>query len=57
LVFSRLDETVLLVNVVERDRGRLCVPPADAPDGFRLWGVKSPAPRAEHRDVAAVSLY
>lgn len=57
LVFSRLDETVLLINVLERDRVRLCDPPADAPAGFRLMGVGSPTPRVEHRNVSAVSLY
>ncbi len=57
LVFSRLDETVLLVNVLERDNVRLCEPPADAPLGFRHMGVASPTPRAEHQNVASVSLY
>lgn len=57
LVFSRLDRTVLLLNVVERDLVRLCDPPADAPDGFRRMGVESPSPRVEHRKAPAVSLY
>lgn len=57
LVFSRLDDTVLLINVFERDCVRLCDPPADAPAGFRLTGVASPTPRAEHRNVSSVSLY
>lgn len=57
LVFSRLDETVLLLNVVERDGVRLCDPPTNAPAGFRLMGVESPTPRVEHRSVASVSLY
>ncbi len=57
LVFSRLDETVLLINVLERDCVRLCDPPANAPSGFGLMGVGSPTPRVEHREVASVSLY
>jgi len=57
LVFSRLDETILLLNVLERDKIKLCNPPADAPAGFELMGVASPTPRAAHRNVASVSLY
>jgi len=57
LVFSRLDETVLLINVVERDCVKLCEPPTDAPVGFRLMGIGAPTPRAEHRNTASVSLY
>ncbi len=57
LVFSRLDETVLLINVFERDCVRLCDPPTNAPTGFGLMGVGSPKPQVEHRDVASVSLY
>lgn len=57
LVFSRLDETVLLINVLERDCVRLCDPSANAPAGFRLSGVGAPTPRVEHRNVASASLY
>jgi len=57
LVFSRLDETLLLLNVVERDAVRLCEPPKGAPEGFRLMGVASPTPRTKHQTTAAVSLY
>jgi len=57
LVFTRLDETVLLINVLERDGVRLCEPPADAPAGFRLMGVESPTPRVEHFNAAPVALY
>lgn len=57
LVFSRLDQTLLLLNVVERDVVTLRDPPADAPAGFRLIGVESPSPRAQHRNTASVSLY
>ena len=57
LVFSRLDQTVLLLNVVERDDVQLCEPPTDAPAGFRLMGIESPSPRPEHGNVASISLY
>ncbi len=57
LVFSRLDETVLLLNVIERDGVRLSDPPADAPAGFEQMGVESPTPRIEQRQVASGSLY
>ncbi len=57
LVFSRLDETVLLINVIERDFVRLCEPPTNAPTGFRLMGVGSPAPCVEHCNHVSVSLY
>ncbi|NOX59527.1 MAG: long-chain fatty acid--CoA ligase [Planctomycetes bacterium] len=57
LVFSRLDETILLINVLERDHVQLCKPPADAPKEFRHMGVASPVPHVEYRNVSAVSLY
>lgn len=43
-VFSRLDETMLLVNVLERDEITLAAPPADAPDGFLRNGAGAPRP-------------
>lgn len=57
LVFSRLDQTMLLINVLERDWAKLIEPPANAPATFQLMGVKSPAPRVEHRNSARISLY
>ncbi len=57
LVFSRLDETVLLINVLERDCVKLCNPPTQAPMEFQLMGIGSVVPRDEHRNVASVSLY
>ncbi len=57
LVFSRLDETVLLINVCERDTGRLCEPPSGAPTAFRLLGVEAPRPRAALHNVAGAALY
>lgn len=57
LVFSRLDRTVLLINVLERDHVRLVPPPSDAPRGFRLIGVDSPAPAPASAQRAAIGLY
>jgi hypothetical protein len=57
LVFSRLDRTVLMVNVLERDEVRLVPPPGDAPRGFHLTGVESPAPVAAAGPGAAIGLY
>lgn len=57
LVFSRLDKTILLLNVLERDHVKLCEPPARSPAGFQHMGVESPSPRVEHPHVASVSLY
>ena len=57
LVFSRLDLSVLLINVLERDTVKLCPPPANAPLGYQMMGVETPTPRVEGRKIAEVSLY
>ena len=57
LVFSRLDSTVLLLNIVERDRVRICNPPLDAPPGFRLPGAAGPVPIRDHRARTGIGLY
>ncbi len=57
LVFTRLDRTMFLANLVERDHVRLIAPPADAPPAFALPGVEAPAPICEARAGPAVSLY
>jgi len=57
LVFSRLDETVLLLNVLERDNVRLCDPPVNAPAGFEQMGVEAPTQHEKHHNIAPVSLY
>lgn len=47
--FTRLDESMLIVNMLERDVAELAAPPADAPPGFDLGlpGVRDPmSPRA-----------
>jgi len=57
LVFTRLDRTMLLVNVLERDHVRLVRPPSDAPAGFSLCGVEAPSPVREARIGPALGLY
>ncbi len=44
LVFSRLDHSVLLLNLLERDEASLIAPPCDVPDGFRTNGIAAPEP-------------
>jgi len=56
VMFSRLDETVLLINVRERDAGEQVPPPANAPPGFRLAGIRDPGPGAAP-DVPPCGLY
>jgi phenylacetate-coenzyme A ligase PaaK-like adenylate-forming protein len=52
--FSRLDETMLIVRMLERDVATLIPCPADAPDGFGLPGVQNPhTPTAIARQAAA----
>ncbi|MFQ5489675.1 MAG: hypothetical protein ACE5GE_03035 [Phycisphaerae bacterium] len=57
LVFSRLDPTVLLLNVRERDAVRICEPPPDAPAVFGQPGLDSPAPMNEPDSLPPISLY
>lgn len=54
--FTRLDDTVLLINMLERDAASPIAAPADAPPGFGLPGVCDVGPRtAPNRP--AVGLY
>jgi len=41
---TRLDETFLIIRLLERDHARLVAPPDDAPQGFALPGVSNPIP-------------
>ncbi len=54
---TRLDESVLLVSLAERDEASLVAPPPDAPAGFELPGLRRPAPLATTRSVATAGLY
>ncbi len=40
--FTRLDESMLIVRMTERDHGMLIPPPDDAPCGFCFPGVRNP---------------
>ncbi len=57
IAFCRLDETVLLANVIERDTGCLAAPDAPAADGFWRAGVRAPTPTAATRTTASSGLY
>lgn len=52
VLVTRLDESVLIVRMLERDEGQAVAPPPHAPDGFHLPGIRNPhspvaiAPRA-----------
>lgn len=41
---TRLDATMLLVNIVERDAADIVAPPKNAPAGFQLAGVRNVGP-------------
>jgi len=57
LVFARLDRSLLLLNVLERDRVRLVAPPPGAPRGFSLRGVESPTPLRDRAEKPMIGLY
>lgn len=44
LSFTRLDETMLLINMAERDEAEFVGPPSDAPGGFCHLGVRDVGP-------------
>jgi phenylacetate-coenzyme A ligase PaaK-like adenylate-forming protein len=54
---TRLDETMLIVRLIERDAAALIEPPADAPPGFVMPGVLNPRPIARPQAPAPVGLY
>ena len=49
---TRLDESMLLVRLVERDVATLAAPPHDAPAGFCLPGVHDPRPPADRPQLS-----
>jgi phenylacetate-coenzyme A ligase PaaK-like adenylate-forming protein len=55
--FTRLDESVLLVNLLERDEAALVLPPQEAPADFSLPGVRDPAPRPADAPAMSAGLY
>lgn len=60
IVFSRLDESFMILNMFERDEGRLVRPGAEIRDyGFHAWGIRNPCPLRTERKVtdARVGLY
>lgn len=51
--FTRLDETMLLVNFIERDEAGLTASPSGAPTGFHHAGLRDVGPAADAPSVAA----
>jgi len=56
-VFSRLDRTMLIINMLERDLIELAPPPSHAPADFRANGVVAPAPLPDEARPLAAGLY
>ncbi len=54
---TRLDETMLIVRLIERDVAGLIAPPEDAPHGFTMPGVVNPRSIARPQAPAQVGLY
>lgn len=54
--FSRLDESVLLINMFERDSAEMVEPPSNAPEGFHQSGLRNVGPTLG-TDRPAVGLY
>lgn len=55
--FTRLDESMLIVRMRERDEATLVPAPADAPAGFGLPGVRNPSVPTTQVAGTAVGLY
>lgn len=56
-VFTRLDETLLIANLLERDEIAIVSPPAGAPPEFTLPGVADPQPIGPLRNPTVQTLY
>lgn len=57
LCFTRLDHSMLIVRLVERDEAELVLPPAGAPEGFVLPGVRDPRPFRHELPSLKIGLY
>jgi len=57
LHFTRLDESMLIVGMPERDQAVLADPPDQAPEGFILPGLQNPQPIADPQEQMAIGLY
>ncbi len=55
--FTRLDESMLLVRMVERDQASGVALPDDAPDGYTRSGLRNPGPRASATEPVSLGLY
>ncbi len=55
--FTRLDESMLLVRMVERDEASRVALPDPAPGGYSLAGVRNPGPRVSAAQPVSLGLY
>jgi len=55
--FTRLDESMLIVGLLEREVAILLPPPKRAPTGFALHGLRNPHPPASTAGRLAIGLY
>lgn len=54
---TRLDESMLLVRMIERDEASQVAVPASAPEGYSLPGVRNPGPRSTVSSSVSIGLY
>ena len=54
---SRLDESMLIIRLLERDHAIAIAPPSDAPAEFTMPGLRNPAPREADTAKLAIGLY
>lgn len=54
---TRLDETMLIVRLLERDFAVSIAPPVNAPSDFHLPGLRNPGPRLADVPQLAIGLY
>lgn len=55
--FTRLDETMLIVGMAERDIAQGIMPPSNVPPGFTQAGLRNPHPPAAIETQIATGLY
>lgn len=55
--FTRLDESMLFVRMIERDEASRVVVPEDAPEGYGLPGVRNPGTRVFAASKVSMGLY
>lgn len=54
---TRLDESMLIIRLLERDHAIAIAPPSDAPPEFTMPGLRNPGPREADAPKLAIGLY